>query len=218
MKKTLFVCILLSPLAFSGCGNDEALSEQALQLYSEAKEKYAEGSLHEAEEVLRTLAAEAPDFLQGRFMLAKTVFFREKGEAAVSLLRTILEENPKYREAELFLIRILIIEEQYEEAASRTDRLLSHDSEDPRLLHFRGMIYEQTGSLAKAMEYYRKAALSCEGYARIFLDLGRIYYIFDMPDSALVHLEKCSLLLENTSPVRRSVDRLIEEIERRSSK
>lgn len=218
MKRTLFVCITASLLAFSGCGNDAVIPDQTLQIYGKAKEKYAEGSLREAEEVLRALAAEAPDFLQGKFMLAKTVFFREKTEAARSLLQTLLEKKPSYREAELFLIRILILEEKYEEAAFRTDLLLSLDSQDPRLLHFRGMIYEQTGGLAKAMEYYRKAALSYEGHARIFLDLGRIYYIFDMPDSAMVHLKKCSLLLENSSPARESVDRLIEEIERRSSK
>jgi Flp pilus assembly protein TadD len=214
MKTTACFVIFIYSFACLSCADSEKISEKTLQRYTLAKKEYAAGNLPEAERALRTLADEAPNFRRGRFMLAKTVFFRDRADEAADLLEALLEESPEYREAELFLIRILILEEQYAEAALRTERLLSLDAEDPMLLHFRGMICEQEKSLSEAMHYYRKASLACERYARIFLDLGRIYHIFGLQDSAVETLQKCSMLIESNTGAKESVDRMIDKIER----
>lgn len=218
MRTVICVCIFIFSFAGLGCDDNGTISEQILKMYSSAKEEYAAGNLPQAEAALRTIAAEAPNFHRGRFMLAKTVYFQDRADEAVSILETLLEESPEYREAELFLIRLLILGKHHSEAALRTENLLSLDAEDPMLLHFRGMICEQEENLSEAMSYYRKASLACERYARIFLDLGRIYHIFGLPDSAVENLKKCSMLIDSNGGIKKSVDRLIFEIERSKEK
>lgn len=207
----IFLTLIFPILIIAGC-RDDGVSDETLKGYLEAKSIYIEGDLEKAESLFRVVTDTSPEFIQARFMLAKTHFFLGKPEEAKTMLTKLVNKNPDYKEAELFLIRILIQNDELDIAKNRIDRLLTLDSGDPRLLYQRAMIFQREEDITSALEYLKKAALFGEEYARVYLDLGRVYYVYQSDEHALRELGKCLVLLDDNSPLRHPVENLTERI------
>ncbi len=186
--------------------------EETVGLYLKAKRSYEAGDLAEAKTLFLRITGESTRFYQARFMLGKTLFFLgEYGEAERQLNRT-LRLRPDYREAELYLIRLLMYTGRHEEANARLRRLLAVDSADPRLLYIQATVFHREERLAEALEYLKKSALYGEEFARVFLDLGRLYYLFGREEDAARHLETSLALLPEGSVLARPVEELYSRI------
>lgn len=203
---------ILPVLLLAGCRNGK-ISEEAVALYLKAKEYYTQGDLDQAESSFREAAAVSDDFYQAEFMLGKTLYFTDKKEEAEELFTRLLRRLPEYREAELFYIRTCMESGKTGEAVRRTEKLLAFDSADPRLLYLRAQLYQLEEDLSASIDYFNKAALFGEEFARVFLDLGRIYYIFGMFEKAEDNVRKSLFLLHEENPLKTPVRKLLVKME-----
>ena len=208
LSSSIFLIILAS---LTSCRNP-VKKEEALSDYLKGKSHYAKGELRPAETLLRDASKKDPRLFQADFLLGKTLFFQEKGEEAGEIFRELIKTHPAYREAETWLVRIDIQEGRLEEAEERLKRLLSYDSNDPGLLYLMAQIYLTRDDLKNAIDFLRKAALFGEEMSKIHLDLGRIYYQFQMEEKALEELNICLHLLPEESLLVKPVLRLIDTI------
>ena len=189
------------------------VQEETVREYLEAKQFYRDGKLNEAETILRKLSGNIPAFYQGRFLLAKALFYQNKAAEAESVMRALLKEEPLYREAELLYIRLLINQNNLAGAEERTDKLLSYDTTDPRLLYLKALIAQNRENTSASLQYLRQAVLFEEEFVRVYLDLGRIYYIYNREKEALTILEKAVGLLSPESFLYTPVRELLLKIE-----
>jgi len=213
LKRTSLIISLLAAggcLLF-GCGR-QGVDEETLERYIAAKSIYIEGDLEKAEEMFRKIVLANPRFYQARFMRAKTVFYLGDHDEAAVLLADILKDEPSYREAEHLYIRVLIGRGELEDASRRLAALLAYDADDPRLHYLQAMTYQANEDIASSLESLHRAALYGEEFSRVYLDLGRIYYIHNADAPALSNIDTCLALLSEKSPLRGPVRKLREKI------
>lgn len=208
----VFTTAVLMVVLGIGCSDDGGLPEEATARYLAAQQLYANGELGTAEERFRDISREFPEFSQARLMHAKTLIVSDRPAEAEPILTDLLAEQTSYREAELWLIRIFLQQDRLGEAAERLDALLAVDPQDPRLLHQRAIVFRREGELSEALDYLRRASSYREAFARVFLDLGSLYYQFGLPEEAAESLDDSLLLMPPDSILRQPVESLLGRI------
>ncbi len=216
IKKLVTIC--LSGLSLLTACTRQAISEDETAAYLEAKKAYETGDLKHAEENLRQLIPRAPRFYQAHLLLAKSLFYQNKVEEADSVLSGLLKKEPRYREAELLFIRVLIRQEKYEDAEDSVKRLLAYDSSDPRLLYAQALLSDYRNDTADSLFFLKKAALFAEEFARVFIDLGRIYYLYGQDEEANRHLSTAIHLIPEESPLHNPVMQILATITKKEEK
>lgn len=214
MKKfSMYVFFCYCTLLLS-CSVKE-ITDAQLKQYGRGKAAYLRGDLAQAEKVFRPLLTEAPQFYQAGLMLGKTLFFLEKPEEAAGVLVEVVRDHPCYSEAHIWLIRALLDRGETGETAKaeeRLDTLLSFNPHDPRLLHLKAAVLEERGDIPGALTYLKLAVPAREEYARISLDLARLYYRLGLDGPALEELQVTAALLPEEHPLIEPVLALQKEI------
>ena len=197
MKKfSVYVFFCYCALLLS-CSAKE-ITDAELGQYGRGKAAYLRGELAAAEKAFRALSEEAPQFYQAGLMLGKTLFFLERPEESAEVLGQVVRGHPCYSEAHIWLIRALLGLGETEEtvkAEKQLDALLSYDPHDPRLLHLKATVLEERGDIPGALTYLKLSVSAREEYARISLDLARLYYRLGLDGPALEELQVTSALL-----------------------
>jgi tetratricopeptide (TPR) repeat protein len=216
---TRFRCglyLLIVCLASISCGaiadTGEEVEDSHLSAYLRARKHYAAGRFAEAERELRALTAVSPQLFQAELLLAQSLYFQGKSEEAERRLRHLRKANPCYQAAGLWLARLLRHRGEYAQAGEILDTMLRYDPRDPRLLYLRALVYESKGETEESLASLRKAALFREEYARVYIDLGRLYHRLGVRGQALANLETALALLPRTSSMRPGVKRVNERI------
>jgi predicted Zn-dependent protease len=192
------------------------ITDAQLEQYGRGKEAYLRGDLVKAEQTFRGLTKDAPRFYQAGLMLGKTLFFSEKPEEAGGVLAQVVRDHPCYSEAHIWLIRALLDRGETgetEKAEERLDTLLSFNPHDPRLLHLKAAILEERGDIPGALTYLKQTVPAREEYARISLDLARLYYRLGLDGPALEELRVTAALLPEDHALSRPVMTLREKME-----
>ncbi|MEW5814665.1 MAG: tetratricopeptide repeat protein [Spirochaetota bacterium] len=180
--------------------------------YLTAKQLYQAWNLDEAEKLLKSILQKDARFHQARFLLAKTLYFNKKISEAEPAFKSLLKKYPAYIEAEIWLSRIEIQKGELKEADSRLKRLLAFDPLDPRLLYQTAQVYLLQDDLKNGLDFLNKAALFRDEFARVFLDLGRIFYQFGLKEQALSELKTCAHLLSEESLLKNPLKDLQEKL------
>jgi len=212
----LSLLLALTLAALCGC-HSEQRREEALGDYLKAKRHYAAGELEHAAALLESSRRKDPDLHQAGFMLGKTQFFQQSYADAETTFSRLLEKNPDYHESAIWLVRSQMQRGAYDEAREQLEMLLSYDAGDPRLAYLMAQICLAEDSVEDAIAFLQRAAVFGEELAKVHLELGRIYYRFQMDETALAELRLCLSLLPEGSPVRAPVARLVETIEARGN-
>ena len=215
MKRQIRECCIIPLIwvVFASCSRSPEFNEGTVQDYLAAKKLYTTGDLQKAEVKLQRLTVDSPYFYQGRFLLAKTYYYQKKTAMASEVLQRLLQDEPAHRDAELLYIRLLLGQDKIREAESRIDNLLSYDSEDPRLLYLKALTSQSREKTADTLHYLKQASLFAEEFARVYVDLGRIYYIYDRRRDAEKHISTALHLLPENSFMYRPVSELLKKIQ-----
>jgi len=208
----LMLAFTLAPL--SSCQR-QSRRDGALADYLKAKSHYAAGELEHAAALLESSRRKDPNLHQAGFMLGKTLFFQQSYAEAETTFTRLLKENPDHHESAIWLVRSQMQRGAYDEAREQLEMLLSYDAGDPRLAYLMAQICLAEDSVEDAIAFLQRAAVFGEELAKVHLELGRIYYRFQMDERALAELRLCLSLLPDGNPVRAPVVRLVETIEAR---
>lgn len=216
-KRFIFIILISLAITMSGVAvilmiNNTPIRDSHIERYFAAKDKYLNGNLDMAIEILKTLSKQSPNLYQAKLLLAKSLFLSDQYKEADAVLRKLIRKHPAYLEAGLWLARVEMQMNNSEEASSIIRNLLSWNSDDPRLLGIMGNIEELKSNPAAAINYYRKAGLYEEELAKNRLSLARLYSRLGVYDKAKEELIQARELLESDSPLNTPLGALIDEI------
>ena len=213
MVKTIIAFCIVLCISVSSCGSRD-ITEEHVRSFAGARQVYADGDTAAAEKICREIIKSRKDFDQARLLLARCLFFQERYREAEEQLAALVKRRPAFRDAELLYINLLLETGRSGQAGGMVDALLSLDPLDPRLLYLRALADQADGDLAGALWNLRQAGLFAEEYARVFLDLGRLYYIHRLEGPAFEEIDKALALLPRDSLLRKPVEELKEKMGR----
>jgi len=204
-------CIPVLPavlLLLAGCTQPPP-TEAALKEYLKAQDFYVRGQIEAASAIFARVAKSCPRFHQARLMEAKALYLLGRTEQARQELADVVDRFPRYHEAAIWLARIEVERGDTGAAERRLSELLAYDSQDPRLLYLMAVVRTDQGRLQEAITYLGKAAAFEEEFARVHLDLGRLYHRFALREKAREELSRTLALLPAESPLREPVEELV---------
>jgi tetratricopeptide (TPR) repeat protein len=216
MLKRSIVFISISIILFLGCGPGEVTLETMDPLlvkdYMNAQKAYLGHNLKQAEEGFRSISERQHNFYQARFMLGKTHYLKGGFAEAEKIFKELLADYPQYYEANMWLARTELSLGKKAEAEARIKKLLSINSSDPRLLVLLAKINKENNDIKSALANLQEAVLYEEEVAYTHLELGKIFYQFEINDKALNELQICLLMLSENNIMRKAVTELIDKI------
>jgi len=195
-------------LLLGGCAQSQ-LPDAALTEYLKAQDFYVRGQIEAASAVFARVARDYPRFYQARLMEAKALYLLGGIPEAEKKLSDLVDGLPSYHEAAIWLARIEVERGNIPVAERRLSDLLAYDSQDPRLLYLMAVVRTDQGRLQEAITYLGKAAAFEEEFARVHLDLGRLYFRFALREKANGELARTLALLPSGSPLRGPVEELV---------
>jgi tetratricopeptide (TPR) repeat protein len=215
MGKVVFCFVLLGALLallLSACAPSKP-PDEAVKEYMRGEDFYLRGQVEAAEAIFHRLAGRYHSFFQAHFMDAKSLYLLHREAEAEAELTSLVRDYPEYHEAEIWLVRIQVERRELDAAQVRLARLLSFDSQDPRLLYLMSEVRNDQGKLQESITYLNKAAAYEEEMARVHLDLGRLYYRFGLDGKAVGELNRVLILLPAESPLRAPVKELLTRVQ-----
>ncbi len=205
----LILVPIFSSLLFS-C--TQPIPEEALARYLHAKRDYEAGRLEQAHDKFTELAAERRRFFQAAFMEGKTAFLLGKISEAEVVFRGLTSRQPAYFEAAFWQARSLAQLGYSDKAEQKFARLLSFNSQDPRILYQLALLALEREDVPAALEYLRRAEAFSEEFAKVILQLGRLYYQFGLNEKATLELSRARSMLPADHPLVRGIESLQERI------
>jgi protein O-GlcNAc transferase len=94
-------------------------------------------------------------------------------------------------------INNLIIISAYESANRICDEVLNIDRNNPKALHYKGIIFYLSGDLNKAYEFLNLSIKIYPNDAKLYSDIGLVFFKLNRIDKALECFNKCILLDKN---------------------
>jgi predicted Zn-dependent protease len=201
----------MSLMLLSGCSYNGP-SKETLSLYITAKESYQKGFLPQAEKSLSAILKKDPQFHQASLLYGKVLLFDKKAKDAKSVFERLISRYPGYNEARIWLVRSEIEMGLRKEAKKHLTDFLAFDPQDPRLLFMYAQLALLENDYKTGLEYLNKAAVFKEEYAKVHLELGKVYNQFGLTERALAELAFTDNLLSDDSLLKKPVKALIEKI------
>ncbi len=133
-----------------------------------------------------TACSEDPDIL---FSKAETEAALGSRQAALNYLMKIQKSSPEYTEAYLFAARLFLEDNNHTEAVNQCKRGLDAKADSAMILRYIGEIYNLSGSLENAYQYYRRAVGVDHENVDAQISLGNILNDKDLYEQALTHFD-----------------------------
>lgn len=188
----MIMCIGLA--ALFGCSTEYTPTEEALQLYSEAKAAYEKGSLEEAVARLKTLCGQESNFHEAAFLLGKAYFFSGALEDAFRTFNGVWNTFPNYTDAGIWLSRTELQLHKTEAAKSRLLHLLRYNSENPHIFNLLALAHKQSGNMDTALYFFHQASAFEQALFKNKLQLAQLYTELGFTDRAVNTLQSTSSL------------------------
>ena len=116
----------------------------------------------------------------------------EQGEydAAIAMYRSALAKDPHDVASHFRLAVVLRRTRKFDEASSELDRVAAVDKDYPAMSLERGLLYEDSGDVEKAIEQFKVALARAPDDPDLQLRVGSAYVAIGRPDDALPMLRK----------------------------
>jgi tetratricopeptide (TPR) repeat protein len=206
MKKS----ILLTITTFCLIACNYKPSDEALVTYVKAKTLYSEGKLAETASMLDSEKRFPPALM----LRGKAEYFTDKNDKALKTFKRALMMRPSSTEASLYMVRILQEEGRTEEARSLIKDMLSDDPYNVRSLRLAATISDND----EAAAFLDRAVEASSETVLVLLDRARLKWISGNSKTALEDLRRAEILVNDDSPISKSIRHLEAAIREESNK
>lgn len=111
-------------------------------------------------------------------------------EVAVSYLRSALEKDPRDARSHFMLGQAYRRMRKFDDAAGEFDQVVAVDKDYPNLSLERGLLFEESGDLQKAIDQFKGALAKAPNDVDLQLVVGSAYVMIGRPDEAIDSLNK----------------------------
>ncbi|MDA3811114.1 MAG: hypothetical protein PF518_12400 [Spirochaetaceae bacterium] len=198
-------------ILFFSCSSKD-IPQEVLADYLIAKKSYESGEVKKANGIFKEISDNYSSFYQARFMYGKTEYFLENMEKSMEIFLEIKNDKTDFFDAAFWYGRLLLQTGNTDLAESEFLRLLSLNSQDPRIMYQLALIKTEKNDISSALDYLKKASLFKEEYAQVFLQEGKIFYSFDLYDKSIDSLNNSLALLPEQNILRPAIITLIEKV------
>ncbi len=129
-----------------------------------------------------TACSEDPDILYSK---AETEAALGSRQAALGYLMEIQKSSPDYTEAYLFAAQLFFEDNNLAEAVNQCKRGLDAQADSSMILRYIGEIYQLSGSLENAYQYFRMAVAATVGKAITLTNSGNTARAIELLDAAV---------------------------------
>ncbi len=133
-----------------------------------------------------TACSEDPDILYSK---AETEAALGSRQAALGYLMEIQKSSPDYTEAYLFAAQLFFEDNNLAEAVNQCKRGLDAQADSSMILRYIGEIYQLSGSLENAYQYFRMAVAANRENVEAQISMGGILNDKDLYEQALNHFD-----------------------------
>jgi len=168
------VALVLVAIAASGCASDAA-EQQAVELMQEGVEAGQAGDLEAAATLLEQAAETRPGFIDPLMFLANVRERQGDYSAARDAYRRALQTDPTFTRAGVALAQAYIAERRFSEARTWLHRCVDMDPGSVPAFFNLGILAEDDGDTATALQWYRLAAVMNVWATPPILHEGRIH-------------------------------------------
>ncbi len=169
---------------------DPARSD-AVQPFVALSELYdARGKLTEATETLHDAKAKLPPSAALERAFGEVVEAQGDYDGALAHYRQALAMDPNDAASHFRLAGLLRRMKKFDEAGAELEKVQAIDKDYPGLSLERGLLYEQAGDVAKAMEQFKAALAKAPEDPDLQLRVGEAYVAIGRPDDAVAMLKK----------------------------
>ncbi len=167
----LFVCALLL--------NINSRVDADLDLFQEARILYSQARFSDAISVYQEIIKNNPEELEAYFNLAYLYKDLAEYDLAIGTIRRALK---LFKDSRLTILlgRLYYLDGKSRQAISQLAQLSPPYSEDPQVLFYLGLCYEDIGKLAEAQAFYLDVVRLKPNNVLAYLRLGNIYYAKQM--------------------------------------
>lgn len=166
-------------------------TEQGIEKELEAgKKAFAEKDYGGAETFFRRALEKAPDSIEARFYLARSLDAQGKKDAAMAEYRKVLAKEPEHAKANYYLGRLLYQAQKYAEAERAFQKSVAADSQFAPARYSLGLAQEKQGKSDEALASYRKAAETDAGLTQAYFNSAILLKKSGRFDEALQALAK----------------------------
>jgi putative PEP-CTERM system TPR-repeat lipoprotein len=164
-------------------------------LYGEAYLAFRANNLEEARTKALAVAQTAPGFLPGQLLAGTVLVRRSEFSLAQTYLTNVLDAIPSQPMARTLLVAALLGNGQVERARDTLQPLLSSKYQlNAEQMGLAGRVYMANGDLARAEEYFQRAAVAEPENARAQTQVAITHMMEGDADRAISELEKASRL------------------------
>ena len=169
MKRTLFVCLLITALIF-GLGDN--LETSAQQLHRDVDQLLRLGRPSDAMAALEKMPLEERRKSPAQIQIARSMMQLGQAPQGENILRQVLESDPLNVEARVVLGKYYVFQQLWQEAHRVLNEALKLDPNHPTALVFMAKYLAQKGDAPKAQQLIQKAALLAPNDENIQFELG----------------------------------------------
>jgi tetratricopeptide (TPR) repeat protein len=155
-----------------------------------SKLQSARGRLTDARATLDAAAAKLPRSSQLERAFGEVAELQGDYEGAIEHYRTAVTNEPKDLAARFHLAVALRRVHRYDAAVTELDGVAAVDPDYPGLMLERGLLFEETGDVEKAIEQFKGALARAPDDPDLQLRVGAAYVAIGRPDDALPMLRK----------------------------
>ncbi|MFO0679556.1 MAG: tetratricopeptide repeat protein [Polyangiaceae bacterium] len=150
----------------------------------------AQGRPSDAEKVLEEAQKKLPDSALMQRAVGQVAAVQADYDKAVAHFRLALEKDPKDHATRFQLAVTLRRVHRFDESSAEFEKIAAADPNYPGLALERGLLYEESGDVKKALEQFQSALAKAPNDADLQLRVGSAYVAINRPDEALPVLKK----------------------------
>jgi len=172
----------------------QSFPKDARVAYLEALVAYRRGDAAKTRDAIQEVLKAAPDHAPSLFLAGAADYQLRSFDAAAERLRAVIRQYPQSTEAQLLLISTYLAAGQPENAQQVVDAALRRVPDNPKVVALAGAAAVANNDLAKASQYYERAAALDRESALTRTRLGQVRLAMGDADRAMKDLEAASEL------------------------